>query len=172
MKDLIPLLQTLLWICFAFVLILVFRPEIKLIREILAERLKRGGAVEFGPLRLGELKAELNSVREDLERVNDRVAKLFLTTMAPLMYVNLSKLASGNFGPYEMSKGLERELYHLRDIGYVTIESIKAIPESGENLSDYVQVTETGILFVELRGSVNLSKHERFKVSNSSKVER
>jgi hypothetical protein len=172
MQDLIPLLQTLLWICFALVLILVFRPEIKLIREILAKRLKEGGVVEFGPFRMGELKAELNSVREDLQRVNDNVAKLFLTTMAPLMYVNLRKLASGNFGPYEMSKGLEGELYHLRDVGYITVESIKAIPKSGENLSDYVQVTETGKLFVELRGSVNLSKDERPKLSNSIKVEK
>jgi hypothetical protein len=29
------------------------------------------------------------------------------------MYVNLRKLASGAFGPYEMSAGLERELYHV-----------------------------------------------------------
>ena len=158
MKDFIPLFQTLLWICFALFLILIFRPEINLFRKILAERLKTGSSVELGPIKLGELKAELNSMREELELLNDRVAKLFLTTMAPLMYVNLRKLASGNFGAYEMSKGLEQELYHLRDIGYVEVESIKAVPKSGDNLSDYVRITETGKMFVELRASVNLSR--------------
>jgi hypothetical protein len=71
------------------------------------------------------------------------------------MYVNLKKLASGNFGQYEISKGLERELYHLRDIGYIKVTSIKAIPKSGENLSDHIEVTETGKMFVELRESVH-----------------
>ncbi len=155
MKDFVPLFQTLLWIGFALILILIFRPEIGLLRKVLASRLEGGSEVELGPIKIGKLEAQLSSVRKELSEVNEKITKLFLTTMAPLMYVNLKKLASGNFGSYEISKGLERELYHLRDIGYIKVSSIKAIPESGENLSHYVEVTGTGKMFVELRESVN-----------------
>lgn len=44
-----------------------------LFRKILAERLKTGSSVELGPIKLGELKAELNSVREELELLNDPI---------------------------------------------------------------------------------------------------
>ena len=155
MKDFVPLVQTLLWIGFALILILIFRPEISLLRKVLASRLEGGSEVELGPIKIGKLEAQLSSVRKELSEVNEKIAKLFLTTMSPLMYVNLKKLASGNFGPYEISKGLERELYHLRDIGYISVTSIKSIPKSGESLSDHVEVTETGKMFVELREAVN-----------------
>ena len=154
MTEFVPLFQTLLWILFALILILIFRPEIKLLRDVLEQRLRKGSSVEIGPIKIGELRAELDFVREGLNEVNEKVASLFLTTMAPPMYVNLKKLASGEFGPYEVSKGLERELYHLRDIGYIEVASIRAIPKSGTNLSDHVKVTGTGRMFVELRESL------------------
>jgi hypothetical protein len=75
------------------------------------------------------------------------------------MYSNLKKLSSGKFGPYriEESSGLERELYHLRDIDYIRVNSIRALPRSGENLSDHVQITPIGKRFVELREAVRPS---------------
>ena len=39
-------------------------------------------------------------------------------------YLNLRKLATGAFGQYtnELHMGLETELYHLRNLGYVDLE--------------------------------------------------
>lgn len=154
MKDFIPLFQTSLWIILILIIVLIFRQEIALLRRVLFKRLEEGVAVELGPLKIGELRAELKSVRKDLEETNERISKLFLTTMAPMMYENLKKLATGHFGEYTMSKGLERELYHLRDLGYIDVPSIKGIPNNGPNLTEHVKVTSTGRLFVELRESV------------------
>src|SRR5215216_6859453 len=150
MKDFVPLFQTLLWIILSLVLILIFRPEVAVVRKILTKRLEEGSSFEIGPVKIGELRAEIKSVRKGLDEINERISQLFLTTMAPLMYENLKKIASGKFGKYQMSKGLERELYHLRDIGYIAVPSIKEIPASGENLSAHVQITSTGQQFIEL----------------------
>jgi hypothetical protein len=81
---------------------------------------------DLGSLRVGTkgLEAELKSVKNQVAEVDKRVSQLFLLTMAPAMYENLRKLVSGNFGRYEMSGGLRRELYHLRDIGYIAVGSI------------------------------------------------
>lgn len=92
------------------------------------------------------------------KRLDDAVrniAQLFLVTMSEPMYNNLCKLAQeGGFGKYRWTKGLERELYHLRDIGYIDVRSIKAIPRGGENLSDHTTVTKTGKQFIALRKSM------------------
>jgi hypothetical protein len=74
--------------------------------------------------------------------------------MAAPMYLNLKKLASGNFGQYVMSGGLKRELYHLRDMGYIEVNVISAILDQGDNLSDHVVVTDIGHMYVQLRDSV------------------
>jgi hypothetical protein len=106
---------------------------------------------------------ELKEVRGQIKELAEQVSELFLVTMAPSMYENLKKLASGNFGKYEMSGGLERELIHLRDIGYIEniwleniwLENIwlENIPDEGPNLSPYVTVTDVGRRFVHLRES-------------------
>ena len=150
-KELVPLLQTLLWICLLVGLAVYLRPEIVLLRGVFKERLERGSAFEIWGLKIGELRKELRGVRHRLDETNERITELFLLTMAPPMYENLRKIASGNFGLYEMSWGLERELYHLRDIGYIRVNSIQSIPRHGQNLSDYVNITESGKSFVELR---------------------
>lgn len=151
MREFVPLLQTLLWICLLVGLIAYLRPEMSILRRALKERIEQGGAIELGPVKIGEIRAELRSVRQRLDETNERITELFLLTMAPPMYENLRKIASGTFGPYEMTWGLERELYHLRDIGYVSVNSIRNIPRRGQNLSDHVTITESGKLFVELR---------------------
>jgi len=102
----------------------------------------------------GELKAEMASVKEHLEETDRKIVKLFLLTMSGSMYDNLRKLVSGKFGHYELGIGLERELYHLRSIGYVDVESIQAIPKKGNDLSPYVKITETGKAFVAYRESM------------------
>lgn len=67
--------------------------------------------------------------------------------------LNLRKIVSDNFGPYEISEssGLRRELYYLRDIGYIHVDSISQLPRKAENLSIYVKPTDTGRKFVSLR---------------------
>lgn len=151
MKDFVPLFQTLLWVCLALGVVFIFRKEIALIRKVLANRLVHGASLELGPFKIGELREELDIVRRGLNNANEKISRLFLATISPSMYENLRKLASGRFGSYEMSNPLERELYHLRDVGYIKVESITRIPKHGTNLSDYVQITASGKQFVELR---------------------
>lgn len=153
MKDYVPLLQTILWVSMILGLVFVFRAEVSLLRKIFAERLRQGAAVTLGPLELGELKDELRSVRTGLNDVNKRIDNLFLATISQPMYENLKKLASGRFGEYEMSSALTRELYHLRDIGYIEVRSIREIPKTGQDLSEHVKITHSGREFVELRES-------------------
>ena len=130
-----------------------------LLRKILSKRLESGSSVKVGPVEIGELKKEVNSVREQLGEIDKKVANLFLTTMAPNMYFNLKKINSGKFGKYTKTKGLKRELYHLRDIGYIDVESITNIPHEGDNLSAHVSITPTGSLFVELREKIETEKN-------------
>jgi hypothetical protein len=53
-----------------------------------------------------------------------------------------------------MSGGLQWELRHLRDLGYVDAESVRFMPKQGDELLDHVRVTPTGMMFVELRESL------------------
>jgi hypothetical protein len=154
MKELVPLFQTLLWMTLLVVLVLYFRAEIDHLRKVLIKRLESGSSVKVGPVEIGELRKEVASVRKELSDVNEKISNLFLTTMAPGIYYNLKKLNKGHFGHYNKSRTLERELYHLRNIGYIDVGSISNIPETGQDLSEYVHVTETGKLFVELREMV------------------
>jgi hypothetical protein len=153
-KDYVPLIQTVLWITATVVVVLILRPEFAAFRTALRERLERGGSFKFGPMELGALEREISDVRIQVDDLHKRVSKLFLLAMSDSMYENLRKLADGRFGHFEKTGGLDRELRYLRDIGYVRIPSergISGIPASGDDLSDFVTITETGRLFVELR---------------------
>lgn len=162
-KDFVPLFQTILWIFFAVGLTYYFRKEIRLLRNIFAERLEKGSSLKIGAFEIGELKKEVNSVKKNIADINETVSILFLTTMSEPMFNNLSKINSESFGSYEKGKGLERELYYLRDIGYVEISSIQSIPERGNNLSEYVKITPVGRKFVELRKHFH---HEEINKAN------
>jgi len=149
LPSLIPLFQSFLWVILIISLVFYFRRDIQLLRDELRRRIKSGESFELGPLKLIE-----NKVKDVEKEVN--VTKQFLLSMGPAMYFNLKKIASGNFGHYEIKEwsGLKRELYYLRDIGYIQVDSISKLPEEGGNLSDYVQITDIGKKFVELRQSV------------------
>lgn len=144
MKDYVPLMQTGLWALLVLVVLLALRPELK-------NRVRSGGAIRFGPLELGEIRTEIDGIRSEVHNLNDRVALLFLQAMSSTMYDNLRKLASGRFGHFEMSRGLDTEIRHLRTMGYVRVHSVAAIPASGDDLSRYVEITAAGQQFVELR---------------------
>jgi hypothetical protein len=147
----IPLYQTLIWVFLAIGVAFAIRRDVGRIRDALVRRIEQGASLDVGPLKFGELRAELHSVREDLRRVESAVAELFLATMSDVMFDNLRKLASGSFGSYHLGAALERELYHLRDIGYIDVYSIQQIPKHGPELSQYLKVTEAGKKFVQLR---------------------
>jgi hypothetical protein len=151
LATLTPLLQTLLWVVAVVVVMVVFRREIDQFRGALRTRLSGGAAVKFGPMELGELVHRVESVKDEVQTLAERVSRAFLLSMSEPMYHNLRKLTSGEFGAFENSAGLERELRHLRDVGYVTIPSVRSIPASGANLSDFVTVTSNGRDFVSLR---------------------
>jgi hypothetical protein len=147
-NDYVPLLQTALWVLLVLVVLRVLGRDF---RAALLRRVQEGGSLKVGPVEFGELRNEVATVRSKVDDLGERVSKLFLLTMSAPMYVNLRKLASGAFGPYQMSGGLERELYHLRDLGYVEVHAIREIPASGSELLDHVSITEAGSQFVALR---------------------
>lgn len=102
----------------------------------------------------GKLENKLSTISKKLATTNTRIDKLVLLSLSESMYKNLKKFAAGNFGAYEMSDGLEREIYYLRDIGYVEVGRIRDIPHQGNNLSEYVKITDLGKQFIELRKSI------------------
>lgn len=154
MKDFVPLFQTALWVMFCIGVMVFLRKEIKLLRENIAVRIQKGSGFKIGPIEIGDLKNELNIIKDDIASTNEMVSTLFLTTMSEPMYLNLCKLSTNDFGSFEMNNGLERELYHLRTIGYIDCLSIQAIPKKGNNLSDFATTTSTGKQFIELRSII------------------
>lgn len=152
----VPFLQSLLWVTVIVAFAVCFRSNVRVIVESIAKRCEAGASVEIGPLKLRELRRDLDVVQRRVDDISNLTARLFLTTMSKPMYGNLTKLCDG-FGSYVKNGGLKRELYHLRDIGYVDIESIGGIPIEGRQLSDYVTVTEAGRGFVRLRRQVETS---------------
>lgn len=153
-KELIPLFQTGLWVTLIGVIVIFTRKEIRSALEILTKRLEAGNAFKAGPFEMSELKSQLKTVRQEVADINNKAIELFLSTMSPAMYYNLEKLATSKFGKFRKTDGLKRELYHLRDIGYVKIKSISEIPEMGDQLSEHVSITDAGLTFVKLRKSI------------------
>ena len=103
-------------------------------------------------------RAELEVLQKKTSENDRAITEMILLSMGPDAYFNLKKLASGDFGEYEKEShmGLETELYHLRNLGYVDLDpqharSIHEIPESGDQLSDYISVTEAGKKYIKLR---------------------
>ncbi len=144
--EIVPLLQALVWPFFILALLFYFKDAIKILRMEIQKRLRSGEGIELGPIKLLERKVEAVELKVD-------IAKSFVLSMGDDMYKNLKKISSGNFGSYEIDKdsGLWRELYHLRDIGYIEVSAIRSLPKKGANLSQYVIITEVGKKFVELR---------------------
>ncbi|MFE6925430.1 hypothetical protein ACFVAV_30760 [Nocardia sp. NPDC057663] len=97
---------------------------------------------------------KIEQIESEVSDLNERVARAFLSSMSEPMWQNLAKLGEGNFGHYVMSKGLDRELRYLRDIGYIDVQSVAQIPEEGDSLSDWVSVTKTGRDFIALRKEI------------------
>lgn len=155
----VPFAQSLLWCTLVVGAAVAFRRDLRELRTALVERLKRGAAIKVGPVELGELRKDLDIVSKKADDATRLVGELFLATMSGDMYRNLEKLTSpSGFGRYTITEGLTRELYHLRDIGYIEVGSIRGIPRDGPNLSEHVKVTATGQQFVALRRRIDVAR--------------
>jgi len=98
------------------------------------------------------LRAEIQQVKDRVDHANNKINDLFLLTISPWAYLHLRKLARPEgYGAYEMGPGLSRELHHLLNIGYIESSSMEEIPQRGENLSEFVTITDEGKQFVKLR---------------------
>ena len=93
----------------------------------------------------------LKLLRHRLDETDKRTSDLVRLVLPREEFHTLRKLAGRRFGPYALGNGLERELRHLRQLGYVDIPSIGAIPRQGGELAEAVQITPSGERFVELR---------------------
>jgi hypothetical protein len=122
---------------------------------------------------LGGIVAAAIAVLPQLRKTNARIDTLFFYTMSGPMYGNLKKLADGTFMDYEMSDGLKRELYHLRDTGFIEItdrsqRSIRKIPsrDGADVRSDlFVSEPQNGveeILFVLAQNRKGM-RHREFR---------
>jgi hypothetical protein len=149
MKPYVPLIQTALWIGLALFGFFLFR------REIIG-RIRAGGGFKLGPVAFEAIQTQVEHVQQQINDVSDRVSELFLRSMDEYTYANLRKLGSGHFGAYQMNGGLERELRHLREVGYITVlsPSISSIPAEGDNLSNFIQISPTGLQYIEFRSSL------------------
>jgi hypothetical protein len=97
------------------------------------------------------MRAELQPLKEEIDETKRRIDELFLLSMSGDMFRNLEKLASGSFGKFERGEGLDRELRHLRSIGYIKVPSFDAIPQEGPELSEHAEITDVGKRFVKER---------------------
>ncbi len=107
------------------------------------------------------LRVELERVQSQVLDNKQSIVELTLLSMGAEAFGNLDKLATGNFGQYKLEqfKGLWGELYYLRNKGYVmlkpgTAPSIHDIPTDGENLSHFIEVTDEGRRYLQLRKEV------------------
>jgi hypothetical protein len=104
------------------------------------------------------IKVELEAIKEKTSKNAETIDNMILLSMGEWTYKNLLKINSGNFGKYEKRPhyGLETELYYLRNIGFIELKkdsapSIHQIPEIGDQLSDYIAITENGKKYISLR---------------------
>ena len=103
----------------------------------------------------GTFENKLGAINKKIAANKARTDKLVLLSMSKSMYEHLKKISSGSFGPYKLNDILEREIYYLRDVGYIdNVERIRSIPYEGNNLSDYLKITDAGKQFIELRKSI------------------
>ena len=103
----------------------------------------------------GSFETKLGTINKKIATTKARTDKLVLLSLSKSMYEHLKRIASGSFGPYKMNDILEREIYYLRDIGYIdNVERIRSIPYEGNNLSEYLKITDIGKQFIELRKSI------------------
>lgn len=81
------------------------------------------------------------------------IKRFVFNSMPQPTFSNFQKIATGNFGPFNMSEGFRQQLRNLRDSGYIVTNSITIanIPTEGNDLSEFVYCTELGKEFIAQR---------------------
>ena len=102
-----------------------------------------------------QLSRQVEAVRQQFER---------LIKLPPSVFANLCKFGFGRFGSFEMTPVFRSELQLLQDSGYISQYSLDHLPPRGENLSQHLWITESGLEFVALRSA--LQQLMNSKVSN------
>lgn len=117
----------------------------------------------------GGLKAKLRAVEQKAEMAEQsvknaekKIDQLVAFSMSESLFSNLQKLATGNFGRARVDDGFQRELRHLRNLGYITVKGyIRDIPGETERLSEYIDVTPIGKEFIGLRESMSQNNQKQ-----------
>ena len=108
---------------------------------------------------LSNLESRQETTESRINETERRIDRIFAYTMSENMFSTLKKLSTGKFGPFQNNRMLRRDLRHLRDIGYVTVNGpIGDLPGEGDNLSEFVTVTLVGKQFVQLRETLETDK--------------
>jgi Predicted nucleotide-binding protein containing TIR -like domain len=101
---------------------------------------------------LSDIRARQETTESRIESAENRIDRIFAHSMSDTMFENLRKLSTGRFGHFRNSGPLRRELRYLRGIGYIKVRGyIGHLPNRGDNLSDFITVSDIGKDFVKLR---------------------
>lgn len=103
--------------------------------------------------------AKVEFLEQKLKEQAERVDELFLASMGNKAFFQLEKFDSDRgFGPFQLSRPFESELSHLENLGYIVYKGpgVKGLDDlrriqQGNNLSDYIELTENGKTFLDLR---------------------
>jgi hypothetical protein len=106
---------------------------------------------------LADTQKVVEATQTAVTQTNERLDSLFALSISDWQFINLKKLSEGSFGPFVRSIGLENDLRHLRNHGYIEIASVRDMPDRGEELCDYVRVTGAGKSFLKLRQSLSIA---------------
>jgi len=69
LKDFVPFFQTISWIFFISILLIVFRRSIKVLIDNVLDRIRKGSSLKAGPIEIGE---DLNSL-QSVDEMRDKI---------------------------------------------------------------------------------------------------
>jgi hypothetical protein len=139
---------TIAFCSFGFALLAVFWPLVAKVETI-----------KIGPtgVELSKKIEEANTTAKLADSKADAVlatlTRFVFNSMPRPTFTNLTKIASGRFGSFNMSDGFREQLRYLRDSGYIQTNNIAihSIPGHGSDLSEFVYVTDLGKEFIAQR---------------------
>jgi hypothetical protein len=114
------------------------------------------------------LKIEIAHLEDKLKEESRRLDQLFLLSMGEHAFEHMKKLGSTQgFGSFVVHPPFERELIHLENLGYIRykqplkgFDDFRSLRE-GHNLSDHIELTDKGKLYLELRSALEKNRQER-----------
>jgi hypothetical protein len=102
-------------------------------------------------------------IERKVEDQTKRIDHLFALSMGDNVFAHLRMLANPPYGPCFIGTALPREFGYLESLGFIRYKAgMKGLDDflerfSGKeapNLSDYIEITDTGRAFFELRAAV------------------